>query len=921
MAPRRLRLRPYQRDAVTAVDVEVERALVVAACGTGKTLMAAHATARLLPDGPAAVLVVFPTLGLLEQTYRTWRREAPFVFEALAVCSAHLRDTEDIRSDELSIASTTSPQRLVEWRREVTGVGVAFCTYQSLPVVAAAHADGMAAWAVTVFDEAHRTAGPKGKPFAAALDDHLIPAAHRLFFTATPKVHSGPRTRGGKPRRRSVASMDDPELYGRQVFTLPTRTAIEQGILSPFKVAVIAVADSAVSSALKDLRMISLAAGEDGVARADHVAASIALTQAASDYGLSSVLAFHNTIAASSEFAATFRRTHALLAARGLVRDGRDAKVIHIDGSTKLRDRLAATQTLATHDPAQWNMVTNARCLTEGINIPALDAVFFAEPRSSEVDVAQAVGRAIRKNPHHDRPALIVLAVTVDDSQDAETVIDISEFKRARQVLTALQSHDPTLTRDLALVRQRLAEGPGTDDVTDIETDILDIHLPAKLPKKLAAQFFRAFSVHTVDSLTRQWDEHYQATRAFAAEHGHSNVPRRHLAPSGADLGTWVQHQRSLYSQGRLLAHRVELLESLPGWAWNLHEATWNQRFNALTAFAKAHGHPNPEYKYRTLAGEALGIWVQNQRTAYKLGRMPARRVELFESLPNWTWDPRTAAQWEANFTALAQYGAEHGHTRPPAACRVGDLAIGNWVVMQRRLQRMGKLSAARATRLAELPGWTWKALDDQWDINFEDLAVYAAQHGHARPPQTYYAESGLALGHWVSDQRRRRTKLSDERRARLESLPGWAWNPAEARWEENLAALTAFAAEHGHAYPPRDTDDPALFKLNSWVITQRRPGRRDKMDPRRRKKLEAVPGWSWDPRQESTWDTSFAALATFAAEHGHTDPPAGYRSLDGIDVSDWVALMRRPSRYRKLHRRRRAQLEALPGWHWAERD
>lgn len=879
--------------------------------------MAAHAAAKLLPDGPAAVLVVFPTLGLLEQTYRTWRREAPFVFDALAVCSAHLRDTEDIRSGELSIASTTSPHKLIEWRHEVSGVGVVFCTYQSLPVIAAAHAEGMAAWEVTVFDEAHRTAGLKGKPFAAALDDRLIPAAHRLFFTATPKVHSGPRTRGGKPRRRSVASMDDPELYGRQVFTLPTRAAIEQGILSPFKVAVIAVADSAVSSALKDLRMISLAAGENGAARADHVASSIALTQAAADYGLSSVLAFHNTIAASSEFAATFRRTHALLTARGLVRDGRAAKVIHIDGSTKLSDRLAATQTLAIHDPARWNMVTNARCLTEGINIPALDAVFFAEPRSSEVDVAQAVGRAIRKNPNHDRPALIVLAVTVDDSQDAETVIDISEFKRVRQVLAALQSHDPTLNRDLGLVRQRLADGPSADDVTDIETDILDIHLPAKLPKKLAAQFFSAFSVHTVDSLTRQWDQHYQAARAFAAEHGHSNVPRRHLAPSGADLGTWIQHQRTRYSQGRLLAHRVELLESLPGWAWNQHEAIWNQRFNALTDFIKAHGHPYPDYKYRTPAGDALGIWVQNQRAAYKLGRMPARRVELFESLPGWTWDPLTDQQWEANFAALVQYGAEHGHTRPPAAYRVGDFAVGNWVGMQRRLHNNGKLPAARARRLAGLPGWSWKALDDQWDINFGDLAVYAAQHGHARPPQAYYAESGLALGHWVSDQRRRRAKLSDERRARLESLPGWAWNPAEAQWEENLAALTAFAVEHGHAYPPRDTGDPRLFKLNSWVVTLRRPGRRDRMDPQRRKQLEAVPGWSWDLRQASTWDDSFAALAAFAAEHGHADPPADYHSPDGINVSDWVRQMRRPSRRRKLHPRRRDQLEALPGWHW----
>jgi len=485
----RLRLRGYQRAAVDVVDARHERALIVAACGTGKTLMAVHTVAKLLDGRSGAVLVTFPTLGLLEQTYRTWQQQATFDFAALGVCSAHLRDTEDIHSDELSITSTTSPQRVAEWRAGLTGVGVAFCTYQSLSVVNAAHAEhGMEPWSVAVF-EAHRTAGLQGKPFAAALDSQKIPSQHRLFYTATPKVHSGPRTRAGKPRRRTVASMDDTDLYGPQVFTLPARAAIEQGILSPFKVAVIAVSDSAVAAALKDLRLISLAAGDEGAARADHVAAAIALTQAAADYHLSSVLAFHNTIAASAEFATTFGRVHALLTAQGLNADGRAAAIRHIDGTTTLRDRLAATQTLAVPDADQWNVVTNARCLTEGINIPALDAVFFAEPRASEVDVAQAVGRAIRKNPHHDRPALIVLAVSVDDSQDAETVIDVSEFRRSRQVLKALQSHDPSLSRDLAAVREQLAD-PDLGEQENVKSDILDIHVPATLSPRMVKHFF-----------------------------------------------------------------------------------------------------------------------------------------------------------------------------------------------------------------------------------------------------------------------------------------------------------------------------------------------------------------------------------------------------------------------------------------------
>ena len=269
-----LTLRDYQRAAVDAVTPDEHRALLVSGCGTGKTLMAVHAVAKLLAGAPGTVLLTFPTLGLLEQTYQVWRGEAPMPFSALAVCSQQISDPEDIADDELSIPSTTSAEQLAHWLADTAGVRVVFATYQSAAVLVEAHrAFGAPAWTVMVCDEAHRTAGRRGKPFAVVLDDHKIPAAHRLFFTATPKVHargSSPSRGSARPRRNAVASMDNPDLYGRRVFSLPTRDAIQRGILSPFKVAVIAVTDSAVASALKDVRLISLAAGEDGSARADH---------------------------------------------------------------------------------------------------------------------------------------------------------------------------------------------------------------------------------------------------------------------------------------------------------------------------------------------------------------------------------------------------------------------------------------------------------------------------------------------------------------------------------------------------------------------------------------------------------------------------------------------------------------------------
>lgn len=130
-----LTLRDYQRAAVDAVTPDEHRALLVSGCGTGKTLMAVHAVAKLLAGAPGTVLLTFPTLGLLEQTYQVWRGEAPMPFSALAVCSQQISDPEDIADDELPIPSTTSAEQLAHWLADTAGVRVVFATYQSAAVL------------------------------------------------------------------------------------------------------------------------------------------------------------------------------------------------------------------------------------------------------------------------------------------------------------------------------------------------------------------------------------------------------------------------------------------------------------------------------------------------------------------------------------------------------------------------------------------------------------------------------------------------------------------------------------------------------------------------------------------------------------------------------------------------------------------
>jgi len=920
-----LTLRDYQRAAVDAVTPDEHRALLVSGCGTGKTLMAVHAVAKLLAGAPGTVLLTFPTLGLLEQTYQVWRGEAPMPFSALAVCSQQISDPEDIADDELSIPSTTSAEQLAHWLADTAGVRVVFATYQSAAVLVEAHrAFGAPAWTVMVCDEAHRTAGRRGKPFAVVLDDHKIPAAHRLFFTATPKVHargSSPSRGSARPRRNAVASMDNPDLYGRRVFSLPTRDAIQRGILSPFKVAVIAVTDSAVASALKDVRLISLAAGEDGSARADHVAAAIALTQAADDYQLSSVLAFHNTIAASRDFAATFARTHALLRARGLVSDRREAHITHIDGGSPLRERKAAAEdTLGQHRPDQWNIVTNARCITEGIDIPALDAVFFAEPRSSDIDVAQAVGRAIRKNPHHDRPALIVLALTVDDSLDAETVIDLSQFKKARQVLLALQSHDPSIGADLTRLWDTLGEtGPGDSD--SVHTDLVDILIPTDLPSELAEQFLRAFSVHTVDTLTQQWEDNFAALAAYAAAHGHASPPQQYTTPDGRPLGQWVSGQRRAHSHSRMLPQRIERLERLPGWAWNVVDARWETNFAALAAYADTHGHSYPP---RT-ANLHLNQWVIGLRRPGQRQRLREDQRKRLEDLPGWSWAHRQTRQWENYFEELAAYAAAHGHASPPSGyMTAAGVDLGEWVRALRRPSRRAKLAHARKRRLESLPGWSWEyRARPTWEAAFDAVAAYAAEHGHTNPPGGEQTDDGRSLASWVTAQRQARSKgkLSAERCRRLEALPGWSWNLAEARWEENFVALAAFAATHRSCDPPPDYVSSTGASIADWLRGVRRAARAGRLSTERLKRLQSLPGWSPETRRfDAAWDENYDQLVAYADEHGHAAPGQHYRTASGMALGHWVSNQRAAYRTGRMARDfpdRIGRLEALPGWAW----
>ena len=220
-----------------------------------------------------------------------------------------------------------------------------------------------------------------------------------------------------------------------------------------------------------------------------------------------------------------------------------------------------------------------------------------------------------------------------------------------------------------------------------------------------------------------------------------------------------------------------------------------------------------------------------------------------------------------------------------------------------------------RRTRLEAFPGWTWDLRADSWERAFGLLEAFAKREGHARPKPDH-VEAGLRLGRWVSKQRTpaKLDLLSKEQAARLESLPGWAWDAHAARWENAYLALTRFAMREGHASPPQGLLEDSL-PLGDWVNSQRAFYSRDVLSAERRRLLEQVPTWTWTPN-ESQWETAFAALEAFVRREKHASP-AGTTVESGVAIGGWVSRQRQARKRGTLSADRVSQLEALPGWRW----
>jgi hypothetical protein len=270
----------------------------------------------------------------------------------------------------------------------------------------------------------------------------------------------------------------------------------------------------------------------------------------------------------------------------------------------------------------------------------------------------------------------------------------------------------------------------------------------------------------------------------------------------------------------------------------------------------------------------------------------------------------QTSPSWEFWFGLLQRYVDEHG-TALVLQAHVTDNGdrLGTWVTTQRLRRSKGRLSETRQELLDALPGWSWDPKSDQWEDGIRHLREYVDVHGTAGVCDDHVCDDGYRLGKWVGKQRTKWTTLPADRQHRLQSLPGWTLDARSTLWETSLTALTRYAADNGHASPPRGLLIDGI-DLESWVRRQRRTW--DQLSDERQQRLQALPGWTLNMLDDK-WDTGYRHLVECVETHQSAQVLQSYVTDDGYRLGKWVSVQRRT--WDKLSEDRNQRLAQLPGW------
>ncbi|MFD5557776.1 Helicase associated domain protein [Streptomyces sp. NPDC127068] len=800
-----VKLREHQIEAVAAIVRGLDippggipwnglRGQVHAACGTGKTIIAAASAKRIVPKG--RILVVVPTLDLLAQTVKAWSG-AGHKGPAVMVCSP----LDDPELWHLGVRSTTNPVQLALWHRQ--GPVTIYATYASLGVLTEAfegvYGQKLAPVDLAVVDEAHRTSGSMGKAWADIHDQEKIPAHRRLYLTATPRIWQerpehwevAKGVRDALPEEMA-ASMDDEAVFGPVLYKLSLASAVSRKLLARYQIIVLELQDPVVTPE----RLMGEERHSEKVRGERLGALQAALLHTMAQHQLQTCITFHH------------RTIEAQAYAEGLERV---AKRLHADQPEKYPATVWADWLMGEHVPerrrdvlgefgstARRAVLSNCRVLGEGVDIRAVDSVALLDPKGAPHDIVQAIGRALRQKPGEGKLASLIVPVFLQPDETPEDMFTSGSYRPLVKVLEGLRAHDEEAVellaipqepqKDVAQPSEYIGAAPGDNEE---ETRLL-LRFAAPRDPVMVANWV---SFNVIDTERQDWARGWAKLKEFTEREGHAQVPREHR--EGAfPLGDWIAEQRRAYGAGQMTGRRAQRLEKL-GMVWTAADGRFQENLAAARVYFAEHWTLCAP-RLASALDKPLGQWLSN-----------LRRPGALEGRPEWDaalravdedWNPSWPVEWQRHFATLRELVRdEDGPAEVMPGFTVHGMDVGKWLARQRTPKVWAALSEGQRERLEALgvaplaPAPAPVELDvpvqvstvpvSAFDRGVAALVQYKARTGSVTVPRAHVEVlpdgTEIKLGVFLSNSKSRRGKLTVDRLAALAGL-GLEWAAVE---------------------------------------------------------------------------------------------------------------------------------------------
>ena len=901
-----------------------DRGQLILPCGTGKTLIAMWIFEKLKAK---TVLIMVPSLALMAQTLTEWANQNSNwrkKYRYQCICSDDTVDesgkkridTIDERESDIFVPVTTQQEEIVKFLKYKTDrISLLLCTYQSSDILSQALKKTKTKIDFAIVDEAHRTASQDEGHFGYVKFDRNIPVKKRLFMTATPRVFSKHVSRRLENENIPIHDMSNTHIYGKEIYHMNFAEAIKRNHITDYRILIVECSNSLYNKLVKENKYVRPLKGKkkDSIFAASALAKRITLIKAMNERAIKKSFTFHNSVANAKTFTSA-KETQGLKNIYKLYDiESKTPELFHVNGKMKMSDR---KEEMKDFRNAKTAIMSNARCLSEGVNIPAVDSIIFITPKKSQVDIIQATGRALRKDPENkNKIAYIIIPIFVDDNQDVDEIAQISEFKTVYDVIRAMKDQDTRL--ELKINSIRISQGSGSPERDGGVELPIDYWTIAKGIDK--TKFYNSFRTKIVEIVSENWDFWYGLTLKFMKSNkGDPNCIYGHYE-SGYPLNNWQGTQRQEYKNGKLSEERIKKLESI-GFIWNKFTEQWSDGYQETLKYMKETGNAKCLDSYKTKDGYPLGNWQRIQINNYKNGKLSKKRIKKLENIGfNFSRDYNKEV-WDAAFQETLKYMKETGNANCPVRHKTKDgYTLGGWQFDQKEHYKNGELSEERIKKLESI-GFAWISPHDiVWTEAFQKTLKYMKETGNANCPERHITKDGYALGYWQQRQRKahNKGKLSKKRIKRLDDI-GFIFVKDDVRkvvWNKRFQKTLKYMKETGNANCSNDYKTKDGYPLGRWQQDQKDNYKNGTLSEERIKKLESI-GFIWYVKIEKMkqrWTEGYQETLKYMKETGNANyPTTNYQNIQGFDLKIWQQLQKENYKNGTLSKEKIEKLENI---------